>query len=389
MRILVLCAANPAINPRPSRMIENLKKSHNVTAMGLNSTAIDDVEVLSYSEYKKRNLWQEIGLYFNVFFKKWDKLIFTKNRLEIQVFLKKRDFDLIICHDLVLLPIVLKNKQSAKVLFDAREFYPRQYTNSLRWRILFQKFNNYLCANFIPKVDKVITVGLGIKKAYKDFYNIESEVFYSFSKFYDVSPSLMLASEIRMIYHGYANRAREIEKTIAIMDYCSSDFSLDLMLICPDKKYLKKLEKMVEIRKRQGKKIRIIPPVSFDNLIPFSNAYDIGLYALPKSNLNLELTMPNKFFEYIQARLALVTIPHKEMEWFIFRYQNGIVAKGYDSKSIAQSLNALSKNQIMKMKIKSHSIAKALSNEQNQQKINTILKDMFFRSVITQKVEEE
>ncbi|WP_104696931.1 MULTISPECIES: capsular biosynthesis protein [unclassified Helicobacter] len=377
MRILVLCAANPATNPRPSRMIDNLKEKHIVTAMGLNSSPIDDVEVLSYSNYKKRNIFQEIWLYINVLFKRWDRLIFTKNRLEIQTFLKRRDFDLIICHDLVLLPIVLKNKQSAKVLFDAREFYPKQYTNSLRWRILFQKFNDFLCKTYMPQADKVITVGMGIKKAYQNFYQVDSEVFYSLSKFYDLSPSLMQNTQIKMIYHGYANKAREIEKTIEIMDYCQDDFSLDLMLICYDKGYLKKLEKMVLQRQKRGKKIRIIQPVKFEELITFSNQYDIGVYALPKSNFNLELAMPNKFFEYIQSRLALVTIPHKEMEWFINRYQNGIVSSDYTPKSIAQALNSLSRSEIMKMKIRSHTIAKTLSNEQNKQKIANILKEIF------------
>lgn len=381
MRILVLCAANPATNPRPSRMIDNLKETHIVTAMGLNSTPIDDVEVLSYSNYKKRNIFQEMWLYINVLFKRWDCLIFTKNRLEIQAFLKKRDFDLIVCHDLVLLPIVLKNKQNAKVLFDAREFYARQYTNSIRWRVLFQKFNDFLCKTYMPQADKVITVGMGIKKAYQKFYQIESEVFYSLSKFYDISPSLIQDTEIKMIYHGYANRAREIEKTIEIMDYCQGDFSLDLMLICYDKSYLKKLEKMVLQRQKKGKKIRIIKPVAFKDLIVFSNQYDIGIYALPKSNLNLELTMPNKFFEYIQSRLALVAIPHKEMEWFINRYQNGVVSSDYTPKSIAEVLNSLNKSEIMKMKIRSHAIAKTLSNEQNKQKIANILREMFIYKI--------
>ena len=378
MRILVLCAANPATNPRPSRMIDNLKENHTLSAMGLRSTAISGVEVLSYSEYKKRNIFQEMWLYVNVFLKRWDSLIYTKNRREIQAFLRRREFDLIVCHDLVLLPIVLRNKRSAKVLFDAREFYPKQYTNSLRWRILFEKFNDFLCRTYMPKADKIIVVAQGLKQAYKRVYGVESEVFYSLSHYYDLMPSLMQDREVRLIYHGFANPAREIERTIEMMDYCKGHFALDLMLVCHDRSYFKKLQKMVKKRQKEGKKIRIIPPVPFAELIPFTNQYDMGIYALPKSNFNLEFTMPNKFFDYIQARLALAIIPHKEMIAFIKRYQNGVVAKDYSPKAMARALNALSKADIMKMKIRSHIMAKSLNNEQNKQRIQAIVKEMFF-----------
>ncbi len=377
MRILVLCAANPATNPRPSRMIENLKEQHVVTAMGLDSSAISGVEVLSYSSYTKRNWLKECLLWMHVILRHWNSLIFTKNRLEIQAFLKRREFDLIICHDLVLLPIVLKNKKDAKVLFDAREFYPKQYTNSLRWRLLFERFNDFLCRFYMPQADKIVTVGSGIQEAYKRIYGIESEVFYSLSQYHDIAPSLMEDAQIRMLYHGSANRAREIERTIEIIDYCRDDFSLDLMLVCQDKAYLKKLEKMVAKRQDLGKKIRIIPPVSFADLITFSNQYDIGIYALVANNFNLEVAMPNKFFEYMQSRLALAIFPHEEMEQFLRRYKNGIIAKEPSPLSLAQALNTLSKKDIMQMKIKSHIIAKTLHNDQNKQRMQHLLREMF------------
>lgn len=379
MDILILCAANVATNPRPSRMVGFLKESHNVSAMGINCDFIEGVNVHSYSVYKKRNFLQEMKLYIDVFLHRWKKLIYTHNRLEIVEFLKNNAFDLIICHDLVLLPIVLQYKKQSKVLFDAREFYPKQCSNNLRWRILFAGFNHYLCKTYLKKADKMITVSQGLREAYQKVYRVDSEVFYSLSKFYDIAPSEIDEKNIKMIYHGFANPLREIEKTIEIIDYCDEHFSLDLMLVCYDNNYLKKIQDMVYQRQKQGKKIRIIPPVAFDEIVTFSNQYDIGIYALPKSNFNLEYTIPNKFFEYIQSRLALVVIPNQEMQQILEKYQNGVIAKSYDPIDIAYEINALDKNKIAMMKKKSNEAARYLNSSFNQIKIQRIISEILPR----------
>ncbi len=380
MRILVLCAANPATNPRPSRLINFLKKNHSITAMGINASIISGVEVISYSAYKKRNIFQEIWLYFNVFLKRWDRLIFTKNRREISAFLKKREFDFIVCHDLVLLPIVLGDKKGARVLFDAREFYPKQNTTSLRWRILFERFNDYLCKTYLHQVDKITSVSSGIKKLYAQFYGINSEVLYSLSEYSEITPSVMDKNRIKMIYHGSANTARAIEKTIYIIDYLPDEYSLDLMLVFDcSPAYERFLRNLVKKRAAIGKKIRIIPPVPFSDLVSFSANYDIGIYALADSTLNLKYAMPNKFFEYIQSRLALAIFPHAEMEAFLRKYQNGVVAMDKTSKSIAQAILSIDRQRLMQMKIKSHIASKVLNYGQNEKKMQSIMRELFFK----------
>ena len=54
-RICIVCEANPAKNPRPRRLIEVLRGKYHLTAIGLEATEIDGVEVLSYPYAKKRN----------------------------------------------------------------------------------------------------------------------------------------------------------------------------------------------------------------------------------------------------------------------------------------------------------------------------------------------
>ncbi|PAF53778.1 hypothetical protein BKH42_04615 [Helicobacter sp. 13S00482-2] len=372
-KVLVLCAANPAINPRPNRMIELLKHQHKVWAMGINATPIEKVEVFSYMPYKKRNMIGEAKLYLNVILKKWEKLIHTPNRLKIIEVLKSHRFDVIICHDLVLLPIVLSHKQNAKVLFDAREFYPAQNSANLRWRLLFANFNHYLCKTYLPKADFIVTVSEGLKKRYKQDYGVDCELFFSLPNYHKITPSISNQEDIKLIYHGSANPSRKIQESIKIIDYLDDRFSLDMMLVSTDNEYMQYLKKIVHQKQRKGKKIRIIPPVSFENIIPFSSSYDIGLYHIPPSNFNIKHSLPNKFFEYIQARLALAITPSEEMIPFVQQYHNAIIAKDFSAKSMAQAINTLDAKTIQKYKHNSSDAAKKLNLNSNKKLLEEII----------------
>ncbi|PAF47766.1 hypothetical protein BKH46_02705 [Helicobacter sp. 12S02634-8] len=377
LKILILCAANPATNPRPQRLITLLKDTHKLTALGINASAIRGVEVFSYPAFHKRNIFEEIRLYKNVFSQNWQQLIYTPNRLQIAQILTQHSFDLIICCDLVLLPIALAYKKGAKILFDAREFYPAQNKSNLRWRLLFARFNDYLCKTYLPLADRIITVSKGLQTMYQTQYGISCELFYSLPKYHNITPSHPKADKIKIIYHGGANPSRKIEHCIELAAYLQDRFELDLMLVHTDKNYQRFLEKSIAQMRSQGKKINLLPPVPFEEIIPFTAAYDLGLYMIPPSNANLKHALPNKFFEYIQARLGLIIAPNPEMIPFVQSYQNGYIAKDFDPKTIAKAINALSYEEIISYKQRSHIAAKTLNMQTNKNNINALIKALF------------
>lgn len=375
-KILILCAANPALNPRPNRMIKLLQNKHEVWAMGIDTTPIEGIETFSYPAYKKRGLLEEFKLYVDVLFSRWQNLIYTNNRLEIVKVLKSHSFDIIICHDLVLLPIVLAHKGNAKILFDAREFYPAQNTTNLRWCLLFARFNHYLCKTYLRDCDSIITVSEGLKNRYKRDYGVDCELFLSLPYYHNIIPKTANPNDIKLIYHGAANPNRKIQNTIKIIDYLEPRFSIDLMLVNTDENYMQYLKKIVHKRQLQGKKIRIIPPVSFSDIIPFSSLYDIGLYNIAPSTFNLKHALPNKFFEYIQSALALAITPNTQLAPFVKKYNNGVISKDFKPSSIAQTINALDIETIQKYKKNSQEAAKILNINSNQDLLDQIITKM-------------
>ena len=97
-----------------------------------------------------------------------------------------------------------------------------------------------------------------------------------------------------------------------------------------DEEYYKNLESQVS----QAKNTRIIPIVPFEEIIPFTSQYDIGFYILQPTNFNGDNAVPNKFFEFIQARLAIAIGPSAEMAKLVHQYHLGIMAKDLTPKAM-------------------------------------------------------
>jgi len=138
-------------------------------------------------------------------------------------------------------------------------------------------------------------------------------------------------------------------------------FTLDFYLMrnqSPD--YLSKLEKLASTF---GNRIRFLDPVPMPELPKVLNQYDIGLCMIQPWNFNYANCLPNKFFEFVQARLAVAIGPTPDMQRYCDRYQFGIVSQDFEAGSLAQKINALDSEAIMQLKQKAHLASPELSAE--------------------------
>ncbi|CAM2803163.1 capsular biosynthesis protein [Helicobacter burdigaliensis] len=376
-KICIVCEGNTLQEPRTNRLITALKGNNLLSVVGIGITRSNSFkgEIFNYKTPKKRNKEEERQLEKDVANKNYLKLVKIPTRLPIGDFLLNREFDVIFCHDLVLLPIVLENKKNAKVIFDAREYYPRQLENNERWLRLFADFNDYLCKTYLPKVDYMYTVCEGIAEEYQKNYGVKCDVITSAAKYFAPPPQEIttLQENIKLIYHGMASYERGIHKMIETADLLEERFSLDLMLVpTNDKEYFAKLEQMAKIRKN----VRIIEPVSFESIIPFTSKYDVGFYILQPTNYNGYFALPNKFFEFIQARLAIAIGPSPQMAKYVKEYDLGVISPDFTPKSMSKTLNSLTKEQILKYKENANKAAKILNATTEGEKLLKIVEEV-------------
>lgn len=358
MRVLVLCKEDFEKDPRPKRVITFFKeKKVDLTVLSSRAGKSNDVEIFTWNLIFRSNILFKIiyrigelnllilskifNTYYSFSFFNWI-INYKTNKI-----LKSKKFDIIVVHNIELLPMCFRIKDTkTKILFDAREYYVENFNDQIKWRILVKPFMHFLTKKYMKKCTWVVTVSDGLSRAYKENYNIDSSVIMSMAAYSDLKPIFNYSNSFKIIHHGIASKSRQIERMIYMMDYVDSRFHLDLMLVKGNKRYWNYLNKLISERKN----ISLIQPVAFSEIIPFTNKYDIGLFLCYPSNFNLKHALPNKFFEFIQARLMILIGPSIEMMKIVNQENIGLVSENFEPEMLAKEINKLNSDMINKYK---------------------------------------
>jgi hypothetical protein len=369
MKILILSLCDLEKDPRISKQINCLQKNHSVTCVGKNPPLNQNVEFLRVN-YQFPLISFIIFSFFSIL-KKYDlayEQFFKSKMLKSLKLPEEKKFDLIIANDIDTLPFSFTIKRDAKILFDAHEYSPKELDDNFFWRVLFQGYRFYLCRKYLPRCDAMMTVCEGISEEYQKEFGVLPYVITNASEFYDFTPSYVDPNNIKIIHHGVADPDRKIENMIELMRFVDSRFSLDLMLVPLSQKYLKKLKRLA-----RNLSVNFIDPVPMKEIVKTTNNYDIGLHIIEPKNFNDRHALPNKFFEFIQARLAIAIGPSPEMARIVNKYDLGVISTDFKPETLAKSLNQLTAEKIQYFKMRSHQTAFELSSVKNTELLEDII----------------
>lgn len=353
------------------RQIDHLRKDFHVTTVGWESPGLEGVGFYRISPVSRSGL-DRIKRALAYKFHRFKPLYWSLYDFQplLELFSQKR-YDLIIANDIETLPFALEIANHAKILLDLHEYAPRQFEDQFTWRFFFQDFNEYLCAAYLKQPDEIITINTGIANEYKKNYGIDAHIITNAAGYVDLQPTPVNKDNIRIIGHGIANPSRRWELMIKIMDYMDARFHLDLMLLPVYAAYYRRLERMAAKREN----VSIIPPVKREEIIPVTNAYDLSFLIFRPYSLNYRYMLGNKFFESLQARLAIVTASATlQQAEIVRRYGCGIVLDRFEPNKIALQLNRLTAQQIEEYKKKAHLAANELTSQKNMEKLEEIVK---------------
>lgn len=267
-------------------------------------------------------------------------------------------WDIIIAHDVLTVPLARSLKPTMGVLVDLHEYAPRQGEDSLIWRTLIGPYYSWIIRRHVSKCAEVTTVGQGIVDEYRKRFQLESTLVVNATPFRELAPT-PTGETIRMVHSGIPTPARKLEIMIDAVKLTTNNVTLDLYLMPTNLDYL------AQLRERAGGDPRITfqDPVPYASLIDTLHKYDIGLSMIAPTTFNLAWCLPNKFFDFIQARLGVAVGPSPEMVRFIDTYQFGVVADDFTGEALAQALNGLTPERVDALKQASHEHARELSGE--------------------------
>jgi len=256
---------------------------------------------------------------------------------------------------------------SVPLIFDAHEFSLKEF-GSLLWQFFFSGHTKHVLASALSEVDEMITVCAGIADEYRSVLDVCPRVVTNATEYRDFRPS-ETSTPIRMIHHGACMEERGIEQMIKLVKLLDERFSLDLMLVPTRQEYYNCIRQLAVSTPRG----HLIEPVPMSDILKKINEYDIGLYILQPMNFNNMHALPNKFFEFVQARLCIATGPSPEMARLTREYDLGIVSDDFKPESMAKMLSNLSVVDIQRYKEKSDKAARVLSSEYNMRILNDIV----------------
>jgi|GEM_PF-2328312 len=304
-----------------------------------------------------RNILPLLGMY--------KKYTWSNGHKELAGKLSGIGFSLIITHHLKLLPVAFAITPRAKVLFYAHEYYMRMYDHSFLWKLIFRRYFMSLASEYINKCAHLITVNESIANLYQSEYSIKTGYIHNTVDYEKIEPSETKPGNIKLLHHGLASTSRKIEMMIELMKYLDKRFTLTLVLqsnsVINDF-YIRKLKK----KAADNARIKFSGLVEFDEIVKMGNKFDIGLFFMPPTTINIELSLGHKVFQYIQSRLMLAVSPLPEMKKIVEEYDIGIVSGDYNVKKLAERLNALDAGQIMYYKQNACKAASAVDSEMNR-----------------------
>ena len=350
-------------------MIKCFIDKQKVTVLGTGSVPVDSK--YEYIPFPRpiRTIREKIKNIVDLMKGNYEKYIANQFEIELSEEFKRTSFDLIICHDLLLLPFALSIKKNASILFDAREYYPTHFNSSILWRLFYKGLNNYLCGVYIGKVDHVITVSSGLAKLYDQYFGVKPKVIQSWPEYELLKPIDVNPKKIKIVHHGNANPTRKLELMIELMDYVDDRFHLDMYLVNVSEKYHKYLKILASRRNN----VTIKAPIPFCDLVKVLNQYDIGMFLVPPVTDNLKYVLPNKFFEFIQARLAIAIGPSPEMKEIVEQFDLGVVSTDFSPKALADRVSQLTAENIMRYKTNANIAATKFNADQNCKRLNEIV----------------
>lgn len=364
-------------SPRIIREIDALKKSYNVYAIGESKPADDTIRYENI--YNQRTIF-DIIINKIIFF--LQKIVGVKHIAprfsKVEKFIIEHDISLLIIHepDFLSFAVKLKERYRIKIVFNAHEYHPLEFEDQPGWMETTGLFYNNLYRKYLSKLDLFVNVCQGISEKCLIEYNVPSIVIPNAAFYSDIPINISSSEKIRMIYHGAILESRKIEEMIDVAKILGSSYEFDIMGTSIDFNdvYYEKLQKIIE----SIPNVAFKEPVKFQNIISTINDYDIGIYILNPNGFNNENALPNKLFEYMQAKLAIAISPSIEMKRLVERYNLGVVADDFSSENLAKKIRNLTRQNILEFKKNSEFASKIENAEKYKEyylsQINTLLK---------------
>ncbi|PYD00203.1 glycosyltransferase family 1 protein [Microbacterium esteraromaticum] len=363
-RLLILSFSPLHRDARLLKQINGFADRYDVTTCGFGPSPRPDITHLRVDELKTRassivsrcnDALLALRLYGAVY--RWTGYV-----REARALLTGKVFDAVLADDLDAVPLAVELFGSRRVHADLHEHWPTVRGHDAKWKLLRAGYYRWLVRRFASGAASVTTVSQGIAEEYTREFGMPVGVVTNAAPFREAEP-LPTQSPLRLVYSGVAAEDRGIESIIQASGRTTIPVVLTLFLVGGSEAYLSSLRTLAD---------DVDAPIVFRDAVPYEQLHDrlrehdLGFYAPPPINVNHSLALPNKVFDFVQARLGLIVGPSAEMARMVTTANLGIVTADFGVQALVDALNTLSPQAVDGYKAASHAVAEHLSAERQQ-----------------------
>ena len=355
-RLLVLSFSNIAGDARVLKQVALFADRYDVTTYGYGPRPHPGVTHLRVDDAHDIRRWRRSDLILRRFRHIYWNQPAVREALATLSTLER--FDVILANDVDAVGLALKLDPAHGVHADIHEYAPRQNEELLIWRVFVAPFVRWMCRQFLPRAASMTTVGQGIVNEYRRVYGLHSRVVTNAAPYAELAAAPVGAT-IRLVHSGASIRNRRLEVLVDAVISTSNSVSLDLYLMGNDPDYVAELRS----RAAASNRIRFPEAVPYQQLISRLNEYDVGIHVIAPTNFNNRWALPNKFFDYVQARLGLIIGPSAEMRRILDAHGFGAVADDFGAAALTKVLDSLTAEKVTVWKARASAAAHELSGE--------------------------
>jgi glycosyltransferase involved in cell wall biosynthesis len=309
------------------------------------------------------------------------RLLFTKGPLfyaefNVRLFLLLlfSRFDLLLSNDLDTLPAnwLASGLKHTPLVYDSHEYFTE--VPELIDRPLVRRIWEWLEKILVPGADQAYTVSQSIADVYSGKYKVPFKVVRNLPLpviYPKVSVVRKPDPPFTIIYQGALNKGRGLEQAISAMQYLP-DVNLQLAGTGDLENDLKALVTGLQLLN-----VRFTGRLSLEELIHHTHEAHLGISIEEDSGLNYRYALPNKLFDYIQARIPVVVSNLPEMSALVKEYDIGLITPSHNPVILAEIFRKALTDENLRKKWSTNleKAAKVLTWEKEEQ----IVKEIFER----------
>lgn len=357
-KICIISFSELSRDPRVKRQIYSLSSLYEVCTIGYGSRprlVVDHLQ-LSKPDSKYMRLLLFLMLQLRLY---WLAFFLYSSHSTVFRYIASQNPSAFILNDVISWPFI-RGLPSSKCLMDAHEFSPLEMQNSLSWRLFIKPYKiwcshfgrhaaavtsveSHLCEKWQELLGRRVTMIRNVAMApkstfqYPTMQDADNDYWNGFS---DGNP-------IRILHHGGVNPSRRLDLMLKAVQLAGPSITADFVLSGLGRDSHSRL-----LRSLAGSvnNIRLLPPVSSDQLIELGRNYSAGFISVYPTNYNNRYCFPNKFFEFLQSGLPVVVGPTPAMADIVLHYNCGIVAEGFEPADLASALRSLTLEKLQEFK---------------------------------------